>query len=144
MVRKSKRQIDIDKNLYLSFVEKSTREELISLMELLVSRETVSNNSYETPLDDLIKEVDAIAAACADLEKRTATTGACIRPMLRRMSQRSFTETCELMNDIIEKNIFDCPCNKMKHIVDFKNKLNEHALVDYVDIVDSIADIISQ
>lgn len=131
----------IDKDLYLSFAEK-TREELISRMKMIVSRESV-HNSRETPLEDLLKEVDAIAASLTNFYKRTLTSGICIRPALKRMSQRSYTETCELMVDIIEKSILDCPCNKMKHIVDFKNKLNEHALVDYVDIIDSITDIIS-
>lgn len=131
----------IDKDLYLSFMEK-TRDELISKMKMIVSRESV-HNSRETPLEDLLKEVDAIAASLANFYKRTLTSGTCIRPALKRMSQRSYTETCELMVDIIEKSILDCPCNKMKHIVDFKNELNEHALEDYVDIIDSITDIIS-
>jgi aspartyl-tRNA(Asn)/glutamyl-tRNA(Gln) amidotransferase subunit A len=36
-----------------------TRDELISKMKMIVSRESV-HNSRETPLEDLLKEVDAI------------------------------------------------------------------------------------
>ena len=130
----------VDLNIYKQYRDK-TKQCLLHKLQLLVSREMIVSRD-ETPLDEIIKEIDAIAASMAYLEKNNSICGArIIKPMLKRMSQRNVTETYELMYDIIDKSIMDCPKEKISHVVDIKKTLSEHSIDDYIDIVDSIVEL---
>lgn len=133
---------NVDLNTFKLYKDEKTKQRLLEKLQLLVSREMVKT-SKETPLDEIIKEIDAIAASMTYLEKKNSICGKrIIKPMLKRMSQRNITETYESIYDIIDNSIMDCPSEKIPHVVNLKKRLTEHSVDDYVDIVDSVVEII--
>jgi len=131
---------EVDANLWLAYRDE-TRESLNEKLQLLISREIVKT-SQDRPVEDLIKEVDAIAASMAYNEKILSCTGKLMTCMIKRMSQRNITEIYESTYDIIESSLLDCPREKISHVIDFRKKLTEHSVDDYVEICDSITTLL--